>query len=399
LSKRNLYSAEVSSRMSAEVLECYLRQHLELAGAQVVFAWHGGEPTLLGTGFFRDVVALQRKHARQGQRVINNLQTNGHSLDEEWCRFLAQERFTVGLSLDGPKEFHDLYRVTKGAKPTQLQAERAFRLLQRHGVHTDVLCVVTDQSVLRPRDVYLFFKELGARYLQFLPLVLRNRDGTASGMSVPPVAYGEFLCAIFDEWVHHDVGRVVIQFIDEAFRPLVGHEHVLCHHRETCGDVLVLEHNGDVYSCDHFVDREHRLGNLCETPLREMLPAERQRSFGLAKRDALPDQCLNCEFLKQCQGGCPKDRFLRTANGDEGLNYLCEGFRHFFGHSRPALDQLSLLWQAGRPIEQIMEMLRAEEQRRPRTIGPNETCPCGSGRKFKKCCGRARVPGEPRGRD
>jgi uncharacterized protein len=210
-------------------------------------------------------------------------------------------------------------------------------------------------------------------------------------MSVPAAAYGDFLCAIFDEWSRQDVGRVVIQFIDEAFRPLVGHEHVLCHHRETCGDVLVLEHNGDVYSCDHFVDAAHRIGNLRETPLIDLVQSAEQERFGLAKRDALPGQCRCCEFLAQCRGGCPKDRFLRTAEGEAGLNYLCEGFKHFFAHSRPALDQLASLWKAGRPIERLMELRRAADgDTRTRGVGPNEPCPCGSGRKHKKCCGGAR---------
>lgn len=322
LDKRRLF-AEHPLRMSDELLERYIVQHIGASPSPVInFEWHGGEPTTLGLDFFRKVVALQRLHRPPGRRITNGLQTNGTLLDEAWCRFLAAEDFFVGLSLDGPQELHDRYRVTRGGRPTHRQVVQAFRLLQRHRVRCDILCVVHDQNVRWPTAVYRFFRDFDAPYIQFLPLVERV-DGAVTSRSVAPEAFGAFLCEVFDEWSRRDVGRAVVQIFDEALRAVGGFAHALCVFRETCGDVPVIEHNGDFFACDHFVDPAHRLGNIRDVPVAELLEAEALRRFGEAKRDALPGWCRRCEVRALCNGGCPKDRFVRTPDGRGAQLPLC----------------------------------------------------------------------------
>lgn len=387
LEKEELYPQTKNFRMADEVLERYIVEHLEAAPTPLVsFSWHGGEPTLLGIDYYKKIVSLQKKHARPGQRILNGIQTNGTLIDEEWCRFFAQEGFSIGLSMDGPPELHDRFRVTKGQKPTHKQVKRAFQLLRQHKVHTDLLCVVHRENVQYPTRVYRYFKELGVEYLQFLPYVERLKEGGVSKNTVPAEEFGKFLCAVFDEWVRHDVGRVVIQWVDEAMRPMLGMEHALCIFRETCGDVPVVEHNGDFYSCDHFVRPEYHLGNIRHTPLAEMIDSPAQRAFGLAKRDRLPRYCRECEVVDMCNGGCPKDRVIRTPDGEEGLNYLCPGYKRFFTHVRPYMQKLALLVQAGESEEKLMQMAREEDARPSIQVRRNDLCPCGSGKKYKRCC-------------
>ncbi len=382
LKKSALYPDGEPPRMPDDLLEEYIVQHIAACPTStILFAWHGGEPTLLGLDYFRRIVALQRKHLPPGRRILNGIQTNGTLLDEAWCRFLAAEGFFVGLSLDGPRELHDRYRVTKGRQPTHQRVMQSWRLLQSHRVPCDILCVVHDQNVRHPIEVYTFFKTIGADYMQFLPLVERAGDGGVTPESVPAEAYGEFLCAIFDEWLAHDLHRVGVQIFEEAAKPILGLEHGLCHFRETCGNFIVLEHNGDGFSCDHFVDWEHRLGNLRERPLVEMLESPAQRAFGQHKWDALPRYCRACEVLDMCNGGCPKDRLLRTPEGEEGLNYLCAGLKRFFTHSRPYIQKLASSRRPGQPVERLMDLAPPA----PR-VGRNDPCPCGSGKKYKKCC-------------
>ena len=387
LEKKDLYPHAGLFRMADDLLESYIVQHIGAAPREsILFSWHGGEPTVLGLDYFRRIVELQRKHRPAGREILNGIQTNGTLLDEDWCRFLAAEKFYVGLSMDGPKEFHDRYRVTKGEKTTHKQVLQAFRLLQQHRVSCDVLCVVHHQNVRQPTAVYRFFKDIGVEYLQFLPLVMRAADHGVSAETVPAEAYGMFLCTIFTEWIRHDIGRIGIQNFDEAARPFLGLEHALCVFRETCGDVVVVEHNGDMYSCDHFVNREHRLGNIRETPLVEMLESPALREFGRNKRDALPRYCRECEVLALCNGGCPKDRFTRTPDGEAGLNYLCAGLKQFFTHSRPYLQRMASFRQSGEPMDRFMNLVRSEDGQAVRQAGRNDLCPCGSGRKYKKCC-------------
>ncbi len=377
--KSSLYTDSGPFRMTEGMLEDYIIQHIEAAsGTEVNFSWHGGEPTTLGLEFFRQVVSLQQKHRPAGWSIRNGIQTNGLLLDDEWCRFFAAEGFSVGLSLDGPAELHDPYRVTRGGKPTHVQAMRAFEFLRTRNVHTDILCVVHGLNVQHPLSVYRFFRGIGCRYLGFLPAVecAPERQGGVSEHTPSAEDYGAFLCRVFDEWVARDVGRIMVQSFDEAARPALGLEHSLCVFRETCGQIPVLEHNGDLFPCDHFVDREHRLGNIRQTPLDQLLDCDEQRRFGDAKRDALPRYCRNCEVLAMCNGGCPKYRFILTPDGEPGLNYLCAGLKRFFLHSRAPLARLVSSQRGPAPGFRSA----------PAKAGRNDPCPCGSGRKYKKCC-------------
>lgn len=380
LDKADLYGGG-AMRMSERLLEQYVIQHFAAApGPTVDFSWHGGEPTTLGVGFFRKAVELQRRHAPPGWRVRNGMQTNGVLLDDEWGRFLAAEGFHVGISLDGPAELHDPCRVNKGGQPTHRQALRGYEVLRKHGVSTDILCVVHRLNVRHPLDVYRFFRDIGCTYLGLLPVVEPDPSRPTGVSPYTPAAeeYGAFLCKMFDEWIARDTERIAVQTFEEAARPALAMEHSLCVFRETCGQVPVLEHNGDFFPCDHYVSREHRLGNILDTPLSELVNSPAQRSFGDAKRDTLPRYCRECEVLAQCNGDCPKYRFLTTPDGEPGLNYLCAGLKMFFLHSRE-------------PIARLIAKRRGQEPGFRPTLpqaGRNDPCPCGSGRKFKKCCGR-----------
>ncbi len=346
LKKEHLYPEGETFKMTDETLEEYIVQHIDASSEDVIrFSWHGGEPTMLGLDFYRRVVELQRRHQPPGRSVVNGIQTNGTLLDDDWCHFLAQEGFAVGLSMDGPPELHDLHRVTKDGKPTHWMTMRGYKLLRKHGVPTEILCVVNAQNVRLPLRVYRFFKQLDARYITFLPLVEPDGRGDVTRDSVPAEAWGEFLCTIFDEWRDHDVGRVKVQIFEEAARTAFNQEHSLCIFRPTCGDVPVVEHNGDFYSCDHYVDEEHRLGNIYKTPLVELLESPAQRAFGRAKLETLPRYCRECSVKAMCNGGCPKNRFVATPDGETGLNYLCAGYKRFFTHCQPFVSEVAALWR------------------------------------------------------
>ncbi|HMD71935.1 MAG TPA: anaerobic sulfatase maturase [Bryobacteraceae bacterium] len=378
--KRSLYPGAGMARMPDSLLEEYIVQHIAAArGPEIHFSWHGGEPTTLGVDFFRRAVELQRKHRPAGWRIRNGIQTNGVLLDEEWCRFLAAGNFRIGLSLDGPAELHDPYRVNRGGQPTHRFAMRGYQLLRRHEVPTDILCVAHNLNAGHPLTVYRFFREIGASFLGFLPAVEQAPDNPEVAGPYTPAAdaYGAFLCKIFDEWLARDTARIAVQAFEEAARPALGLEHSLCVFRETCGQVPVLEHNGDFFPCDHYVDPEHRLGNIRETPLAGLLESPAQRAFGEAKRDRLPRYCRECEVLAMCHGGCPKYRFIRTPDGEPGLNYLCAGLKRFFLHSRAPLARMVA---QGRELAPAFRAAQGQ-------AGRNDPCPCGSGRKYKKCCG------------
>jgi uncharacterized protein len=348
LEKEHLYPGSESFRMPDDVLEEYISQHIEASPDPVIrFSWHGGEPTLLGLDYFRKIVEMQRRHRPPGRHIANGIQTNGTLLDDDWCRFLAAEGFAVGLSLDGPPEMHDRHRLTRDGEPTHERTMRGYRLLQRHRVNTDILCVVNAHNVRYPLQVYGFFKLIDAQHITFLPMVEPQPDagGGVDPLSVPSEALGAFLCTIFDEWRDHDIGRVKVQIFEEAARTAFGQEHSLCIFRPTCGDIPVVEHNGDFYSCDHYVDAEHRLGNIMATPLVELLESPAQRAFGRAKLEALPGYCKRCEVRAMCNGGCPKNRFLETPDGEPGLNYLCAGYRRFFNHCQPFVSEVAALWR------------------------------------------------------
>ncbi|MBN1662678.1 MAG: anaerobic sulfatase maturase [Deltaproteobacteria bacterium] len=389
LEKGELYPGTESFRMSDEILEEYITQQIACTpDSSIQFFWHGGEPTILGLDYFQKIVDLQQKLKPPDTRIINNIQTNGMLLTEDWCRFLAREGFYVGLSLDGPQALHDTYRVTKGEKPTHKQVMQGYRLLRQHKVPCDILCVVHDRNVRKPLEVYRFFREMKARYISFIPLVEQEGGGenAVTSRSVSAAAFGEFLCAIFDEWIRHDMDRVIVQIFEEAARPACGQNHSLCVFRPTCGDLPVMEHNGDVYACDHFVDREHLLGNIRHTPLVSMIESPALAAFGKSKRDMLPRYCRECDVLALCNGGCPKDRISKTRDGEEGLNYLCAGYKRFFAHCRPYTQRIAALRMAGEPPERLMRLLQMERITARPAVGRNDPCPCGSGKKYKKCC-------------
>ncbi len=389
LPKESLYPAAAPYRMSDDLLEEYIGQHIEIAPEPVInFSWHGGEPTILGLDYFRRIVELQRKHQGRGTRIVNSIQTNGVLIDEDWCRFFGAEGFAVGLSLDGPQDVHDRCRITKSEKPTYKQVIHGYRLLRRYKVPVDILCVVHAENVKYPLQVYRFFKEIKAQYLSFIPLVELDPSavGGVSPRTVPAEDFGAFLCTIFNEWLRQDIGRVIVQIFEEAGRPTRGQDHSLCVFRPTCGDIPVLEHNGDFYSCDHFVDPGHLLGNLRQVSLFALLENPALRGFGQAKREMLPGWCRGCEVLAVCNGGCPKDRVIKTPEGEGGLNYLCAAYKKFFTHARPYVARLADLRHAGERPEALMKTLQAEDSKAGSKAGRNDPCPCGSGRKYKKCC-------------
>jgi uncharacterized protein len=384
----HLYPQGEPLQMPESLLEKYIVQHIDASSGSVInFSWHGGEPTILGLNYFRKIVELQRKHRPPNQKITNGIQTNGTLLNDDWCRFLAAEGFSVGLSLDGPQEMHDRHRVTKGQKPTYKQAMRGYELLRHHRVPCDILCVVHSQNVQYPTQVYRFFKQIQAQYIEFLPLVepQSDREDGVSPRTVPADALGEFLCTIFDEWMRVDIGRIKVQIFEEAARTALGQEHSLCIFRKTCGDVPVVEHNGDFFSCDHFVNTEHRLGNIEEATLVDFLESPRQRAFGEAKWDTLPCYCQTCGVLKMCHGGCPKDRILRAPDGQAGLNYLCAGYKRFFTHCQPFVANLSALWRS-QSLGQDLPLVQPKVVLPTPKPGRNDPCPCGSGKKYKKCC-------------
>lgn len=411
LEKTALHPLGERYRMSDAVLESYIRQHLAAQpGDEVLFAWQGGEPTLLGVDFFRRVVDLEKRYA-EGRRVANAIQTNGVLLDEVWGEFLAREKFLVGISVDGPRAIHNRYRVEANGRPSFDRVMAGIALLKKHGVEFNTLTVVGAHNSRKPLEVYRFLKENGSGFLQFIPLVERlpNAGAETLGLdlatppepgeggprpsvtpwSVTPADYGEFLVAIFEDWIRQDVGRVFVQLFDVTLGIWTGQGSGLCVFAEECGHALALEHNGDLYACDHYVYPAWRRGNLLETPLAEMVHGEAQRRFGAEKRTTLPRFCRECDVRFACNGECPKHRFLRTPDGEGGLNYLCAAYRRFFRHVAPAMETMARLLRAGRAPAEIIEIRRAEE-RRPKTK-PDARCLCGSGRKHKNCCGKTRA--------
>ena len=371
--------------MSEETLEALIRNYMESSPGPVVsFTWHGGEPALAGLDFYRRAVALQKKYLPAGFSCWNSLQTNGVLLDDDWCDFLAAERFDVGLSLDGTAELHDACRPQAGGGGSWEGALAAARRLLRRGVRPDLLCAVTADTARQPLAVYRALRDLGTGWMQFLPIVRRTPDGRVTPDSVSPESYGAFLCDVFDEWVRHDTARTGVQIFAEAMRALGGGEPTLCTMAPVCGRALVVEKDGSVYSCDHYVRPEYRLGNVCTDRLADLADAPRQLAFGRAKRDTLPARCKACRFLPLCGGGCPKDRF--PAEDGEAAPYLCEGLLHFFSCAEGRLRELLRLQKSGLSPQEAQRALCEWERRRWPDGGPNDPCPCGSGKKAKKCC-------------
>ena len=393
LAKEDLYPGS-DFRMSDEVMEAYVEQTVRAQQVpHATLAWQGGEPTLMGIDFFRRARAAEEGCVPPGMTVERTIQTNGVLLDDAWAAWLAENEYLVGLSIDGPREVHDAYRHDKAGNSVFDRVVAAARLLQRHGVEFNIMCTVNAANQDKPLDVYRFFRdELGARFIQFIPIVevasppTISTPGIVTERSVVSEAYGSFLNAIFDEWVLHDVGEMFVQTFDGVLAAYLRGYSSLCIFRPTCGDGVALEHNGDVYSCDHFVDPEYLLGNVLETPIGELVRSDRQRAFGRAKQESLPAYCRQCEYVFACNGECPKNRILLTPDGEPGLNWLCSGLKAFFAHTEPRMRQLASILERGGEACEIMAML-AEEAR---TTGRNDPCPCRSGLKFKRCCGTER---------
>ena len=344
MDKGDIYGSVVTTIMNDETLENCIRQHfLSSSGETVLFTWHGGEPLLAGIDFYKKVLSIQKRYLPQGKSFLNGIQTNGTMLTKEWCKFLSGNGFTIGISIDGPEIFHDLLRNTSNNYGSFEKTLRGYRLLREHGVNPEILCVVSACNVVHPLVVYDFFKRLGANYITFLPLV-EKRDAGVSPESVPALEFGLFLAAIFDEWIKKDIGAVKIQIFEEALRTAFNQEHSLCIFREHCGGVPVIEHNGDFYPCDHYVDNNRRLGNINEHPLDYFLNHPVQKAFGDAKSDTLPQYCISCEVKNMCNGECPKNRFITSPDGEHGLNYLCEGYQYFFNHCKPFIDSVTEVW-------------------------------------------------------
>lgn len=372
LEKEQLYPGTKNWQMSRTVLEAYIREYIESQPQQVVtFAWQGGEPTLLGIAWFENVLALQRQYSR-GKQIENVLQTNGVTLNADWAHFFADHNFLIGISIDGPRELHDAYRVDKGQQTTFDQVMRGIEHLTAAEVRFNTLTVVHRKNSNHPLEVYQFLKEIGSGFMQFIPaverrathgasngLVLLGPDHTADAQmtdwSVEPRAYGDFLCAIFDEWVRNDVGKYFVQLFDVTLELWLGMPPSLCVFSETCGDAVVVEHQGDLYSCDHYVYPENKLGNILENPLAALVGSEKQRSFGRAKRDSLPSFCRNCDVRFACNGECPKHRFMTTPDGEPGLNYLCAAYKKFFHHVAPYMEFMGRELLNRRPASRVME--------------------------------------------
>jgi uncharacterized protein len=410
LEKEKLYAGERKWAMPDDVLERYIEQYIRAQPGPVVsFAWQGGEPTLLGVDYFRKIIDLQKKHS-DGRRIENALQTNGTLLDDAWCEFLSANQFLVGLSIDGPRELHDTYRVDKKQQPTFDLVVRGLELMKKHRVEFNTLTVVNRANSQKPLEVYRFLKSIGSGFIQFIPLVERLPQTRLKVLGLdlaepspiddperPPVTewsvravdYGQFLVSIFDEWVRHDVGRVYVQHFDVALGNWAGMGSSLCVFAEKCGAAMAIEHNGDLYSCDHYVYPQYKLGNILNTSLGEMAASPKQAQFGNDKAESLPNYCRNCEVKFACNGECPKHRFIRTPDGQDGLNYLCAGYKRFFNHIDPYMKTMTDLLRREQPPALIMQILADRERMRATSgVGPNEQCPCGSGRKFKKCCGQ-----------
>jgi len=334
--------------MSDEILSAFIRQYIEAQPhPEVEFVWQGGEPTLLGIDFFRRVIELQKQYQKD-KTIRNCLQTNGVLLNDEWCEFLRQNEFLVGISLDGPKEVHDLYRLDGTGKGTFDSVLKGLHLLKKHGVEFNVLACVARETAKKPLEVYHFFKAEGVEFVQFTAVVERD------AVSVEPESYGDFLNRIFDEWIRQDVGKVFVMNFDWALNAWVFRQTPICLFSETCGRSLVIEHNGDVYACDHFVYPDHRLGNIMDRHLKDLVELPQQKQFGLAKAE-LPEYCKNCRYLFACRGECPKRRFGRSPYGGSGLNFLCAGYKKYFQHITRYMNAMREILEQGRPVSDIMK--------------------------------------------
>lgn len=373
LEKNKLYPTAQRHLMSDEMLEQFTREYIEAQTMnQVLFTWHGGEPLLRSIDFYRKALSLQQKYAG-GRRIDNVIQTNGTLLTDEWCEFFAQNHWLVGISIDGPQPDHDHYRLTAAGKPSWKKVMQGIKLLKKHGVEWNAMAVVNAYNANHPLEFYRFFKENGCQFLQFTPIVerlTRHEDGRTlasladkdeiplSEASVTPEQWGNFLCAIFDEWVRKDVGKIFVEIFDCTLANWMGVSPGICAYSKECGHAGVMEHNGDVYSCDHFVFPEYKLGNIRDHSLIDMLYGEQQQEFSRLKHSSLPRQCKECDMEFACHGECPKNRFMKDKYGDSGLNYLCPGYYHYYQHVAPYMDYMKQELMAQRPPSNIMKVVQ-----------------------------------------
>ena len=373
LEKNKLYPTAQRHLMSNEMLEQFTREYIEAQTMnQVLFTWHGGEPLLRSIDFYRKALSLQQKYAG-GRHIDNVIQTNGTLLTDEWCEFFAQNHWLVGISIDGPQPYHDHYRLTAAGKPSWQKVMQGIKLLKKHGVEWNAMAVVNAYNVNHPLEFYRFFKENGCQFLQFTPIVerqTRHEDGrtlasladkdeiSLSEASVAPEQWGYFLCAIFDEWVRKDVGKIFVEIFDCTLANWMGISPGICAYSKECGHAGVMEHNGDVYSCDHFVFPEYKLGNIRDQSLIDMLYGEQQREFSRLKHSSLPRQCKECDMEFACHGECPKNRFMKDKYGDSGLNYLCLGYYHYYQHVAPYMDYMKQELMLQHPPSNIMNVVQ-----------------------------------------
>jgi uncharacterized protein len=433
LEKEKMYDTSERFRMSEQTLEKFIDEYIASQNVPVIqFIWHGGEPTMLGMDYYKKALDLQNQYSR-GKTIENVLQTNGTLLNDDWCRFFRDNQFLIGISIDGPEHIHDRYRMNKAGKPSFAQVMKGLELLVKHQVEFNTLSVVNDYNALYPLETYRFLKSAGSRYMQFTPIVERIATNVSENAmhllpnhltvlpsydpavlrsygltilrsqlapwSVKPLDYGRFLCEIFDDWVLHDVGMYFVPTFDSILANWVGSMTSICVHAETCGHAGAIEHNGDLFACDHYVFPEHKLGNIYTDSLVSMMYSPGQIAFGQAKRNALPQQCRECDYLFACNGECPKNRINKTPTGEPGLNYLCSGLRLFYAHVAPYMDFMAEELANERPPANVMAWAQERIKNKPlvknaqvekpvmRTmIKPNVPCPCGSGKKYKQCC-------------
>jgi uncharacterized protein len=405
LEKKKLYPGKKDFKMSDELLEEFIKQFIEANQIPVVtFTWQGGEPTLMGLDFYRKAIELQKKYAG-GKTIGNSFQTNGTRLNEDWCKFFNDNKILVGISIDGPEHNHDHFRRTASGGPTFKRAMKGIELLQKHKVEFNTLSCVNDYNVHFASETYRFLKSIGSVFLQFLPVVERKAtqqpenlltlvandysgDAEVTEWSVNGKDFGKFLITIFNEWVRSDVGRYYVQIFDATLANYAGEMPGICVFAETCGDALVIEHNGDLFSCDHYVYPEYYLGNILDKPMSDLVKSQQQFDFGIDKRNKLPRYCLQCDVRFACHGECPKHRFLNTPDGKPGLNYLCVGYKMFFHHVEPYMDYMAKELKNKRAPANVMNWIRNKESQVIKSAIPerNDPCPCGSGKKFKNCC-------------
>ncbi len=397
LSKEMLYPGS-RFRMADELLEEYIKQMIESQKVpEVLISWQGGEPTLMGLDFFRRSIELENKYRKPDTVISNTMQTNGILIDDEWCRFFKENNFLIGLSIDGTKELHDYYRVDKGGHGTFDKVVKALRLMQKYEVDFNLLTTVNSKNADFPLEVYRFFRdELKAKYIQFIPIVERDNDtgfqegNKVTDRSVTAKQWGNFLITIFDEWVRKDVGEVYVQMFDAALASWYGHPPAMCIFAPKCGIALAMEHNGDLYSCDHFVEPKYLLGNIFENHMTDLIISDKQVKFGNDKLDTLPKYCLNCEVRFACHGECPKNRFIETPDGESGLNYLCEGYKAFFKHIDIPMKFMVQKLNINQAPSDIVKFYAEEDKKMNELYSKaerNDQCPCGSGKKFKYCHG------------